>query len=92
MQQGDASGPIGIIFNSCNPGGDAGLIPTEIDDAIGPLMTTAAVASCDPPVVVAPAALLERYAQRLLPAFVSQIAVIQLDHEATTRRIGFVLL
>lgn len=92
VQQGDTSRAVGIVFDRGDLSRDAGFIPTKIDDAIGPLVPATTMTNRNPAVTVATATFLERSTQGLFSGFFSQIAVIQLDHEAPARRIGFIFL
>ena len=55
VEEGDARGAVGIVFDRGDLGGNADLLAAKVDDAVALLVTAAAEAAGDAPVVVAPA-------------------------------------
>jgi hypothetical protein len=66
MQQGDAAGPVRVVFDGSDLGGDAVLGALEVDEAVALLVAAAAVTGGLTAVDVAAARLRLRCEERLL--------------------------
>src|SRR4051812_20094543 len=86
VQQRDPRGAVGVVLDVRDLGGHAVLVvATEVDDAVGTLVTAALVPGGDPALVVAAALLGQRTRQRLLrgrPGHLDEVG----DRRATTAR------
>src|SRR5258705_6950389 len=75
LHERDTSRPIRIVLDLTHRRRSAEAVPLEVDDAVLPLVPTADATHRDVAVVVAPAALLDRLPQRLLPRPAGDLAV-----------------
>ena len=86
VQQRDARGAVGVVLDVRDLGRHAVLVvATEVDDAVGALVTATLVPGGDPALVVAAALLGQRARQRLLrrgPGHLDEVG----DRRATTAR------
>src|SRR5690606_31894486 len=92
VQQGDAGGAVGVVLDVSDLGRHTVLVvATEVDDAVGTLVTATVVASRDTSLVVAAALLGERARQRLLGRVPGDLGKVS-HRGATTARGGRLVL
>src|SRR5258708_11759511 len=92
VQQGQARGPVGVVFDGRDLGRDPRLVALEVDLAVALLVPAPDEAHGDAPAVVASARLLEGLRERLLRRALRELVVGQVGHEAATRRRGVEIL
>ena len=85
FDQGDMSGPVGVILKTLDHTGNTVLVTTKVDTTILLLVTTAFMAGGDAAVVVTTATFTLRFQQRLIRRTFVQILINHLDHKAAAR-------
>ncbi len=85
FDQGDMSGPVGVVLKALDHTGDTVLVPTKVDATILLLVTTAFMAGGDTAVVITTATFTLRFQQRLIRCTFVQILINHLDHKAAAR-------
>jgi hypothetical protein len=88
-QQRQVRGPVRVVFDAFDPGGNAVLVAPEVDHAVVLLVAAALVANGDMAVVVATGAALLRLEQGRNRLALVQARGHNLDDRATTCRSGF---